>query len=222
MVFAIRQTTLIRVAPRLGRAMLLPSHDGRLRGGLARTARSGAFGIAQYTFLAPLPPLAAGVLVIAGGMQGGPDDFLGELVENEQVGFKLADFIFDFFLVELALAALALSEGAIGPIGAGGLVTLVAGPDVLADDPAVDAAGAVVISPAVGAGFPGHWRSSRSGATQTRHATGQGRREMADADKAIDCSCVRRKRQIGIFRRAAGFIPAVLILVFVRRNTRRG
>jgi hypothetical protein len=120
------------------------------------------------------------VLVIAGGVQGRADDTLGELIEDEQVGFELADFVFDFIDVELPLAALAFDQCAIGPVGSCGLVAFVAAAEVLANDPAVDAAGAVVIAFAVGSGFPGHGGFG-SGAGERGAAEGQDMRARADA-----------------------------------------
>jgi hypothetical protein len=96
------------------------------------------------------------VLVIAGGVKRGADDRLGELVEDEQVGLELADFVFDFLLIDLALPALTFAEGAVGPSGAGGVVALFAGADVFADDPALHPAGARVTARVFGEGEPGH------------------------------------------------------------------
>jgi hypothetical protein len=96
------------------------------------------------------------MLVIAGGVQNGADDGFGELVEDEQVGFELADFVFEFLFVKLALPALACEQCAIGPIGSRGLIAFFAGADVLADDPAFDRAGARVTARVFGEGEPGH------------------------------------------------------------------
>jgi hypothetical protein len=96
------------------------------------------------------------VLEVAGGVEDGSDNALGKFVEDEQIGLELADFVFDFLFVELALPADGFEEGALGPVDPGGVVAFFAGPDVLADDPAVDPSGAGVIASAIGAGFPGH------------------------------------------------------------------
>jgi hypothetical protein len=96
------------------------------------------------------------VLVIAGGVQGSPDDRMSEFVEDEQVGLELADFVFDFLFVEMALPALTFAEGAVGPSGSRSLVAFFAGPDGFADDPALDPAGALVTARVFGEGIPGH------------------------------------------------------------------
>jgi hypothetical protein len=122
--------------------------------------------------------------VIAGGIKSGPDNALDELVEDEQVGLEFADCVFDFFDVELTLAALAVDQCAIGPVGPRGFVAFFAWAEVLANDPAVDSAGAVVVAFAVGSSFPGHGgfgsgagREGRGG--RPRHAGASGRPDQS-------------------------------------------
>jgi hypothetical protein len=82
--------------------------------------------------------LAAVVLEVAGGIEHRPDDRMGEFVEDEQVGLELADFVFDFLFVELALAADAVEKLPAGTVGDGGRVAGSAAADEQADDAAVD------------------------------------------------------------------------------------
>lgn len=122
----------------------------RSASGMAIGLNGDGFGLSSSD--PAFPPLAAGELVIAGGVQDCADDALDELVEDEQVGFELADFVDDV----LVSASVAFEQGAAGPVDSGGRVSFVAGADIFADDPAVDLAGAGVIAFAVGSGFPGH------------------------------------------------------------------
>jgi hypothetical protein len=129
------------------------------------------------------------VLEVAGGVEGGADDALGELVEDEQVGLELADFGGDFFSVEFPLSALTFAEGAVGPVGSDGLVALVAGSDVFADDPAVDPPGAGVIALSIGAGFPGHEVTGELEVEQARGALHNDVRRGRDAWGSIGYRC---------------------------------
>jgi hypothetical protein len=99
-------------------------------------------------------PLAAGVLVEAGGFEGSPGEQMGESVEEQQIGFEPADFIGDVG----TFPALAFDDLAASAIGDGGRVAFRAAANVDADNAAIDAARAGVIASAIGAGFPGHER----------------------------------------------------------------
>jgi hypothetical protein len=85
--------------------------------------------------------LAAGVLLEAGGFEGGPGERVGKSVEEQQVGFESANFVNDL----AASASFALDELAAGPVGDGGSVAFGAAADVYADNAAVDPLGPVVI-----------------------------------------------------------------------------
>jgi hypothetical protein len=78
---------------------------------------------------------------------------VSEFIEDEQIGFELPDFVFDFLFVELALAANGFEEGALGPLETGGAVALLAGADGFVDDPAVDPAGTRVTASVFGEGY---------------------------------------------------------------------
>ena len=101
---------------------------------------------------AAFSPLTAGVLVEASGFEGAAGDEVTEGVEEQQVGFKFADFVGD----GSAFLPLALGELPAGAVDDGRGVASPAAADVHADDFSVDPAGAGVIASAIGTGFPGH------------------------------------------------------------------
>lgn len=116
-------------------------------------------------------PLAAVVLVKASGFESGAGDEIGEFVEEQQIGFELADFVGD----KGPFLAFAVEEFSASPIGDGGRVALGPATDVDADDPAIPAPCARVIGAAFSACFPGHEsgfskRRNRWGATQISRA----------------------------------------------------
>ncbi len=82
------------------------------------------------------------MLVEAGGFESVPDELMGQSVEEQQVGFKLANLVGD----QSPFAAFALDELSSGPIGNSGRVAFGAAADVDADDPAVDPVRAGVIA----------------------------------------------------------------------------
>jgi len=118
------------------------------------------------------------VLVEAGSFEGGPGERSGEGIEEQQVGFEVANSV-DFVGGEGTFPAFALDELPDGAVPDGGGVAFGAAADVDADDPAVDPMGAGVIAAAIGAGFPGHdggsrKRRRRGGATQNDAYAGEG------------------------------------------------
>jgi hypothetical protein len=131
-------------------------------------SRAGRWVVWRHALGAALPPLAAGVLVVAGGGHGGPDGQVAQLVELGQLGVQRAGLRLQLLsalagqFVPLAVAPL---QGGERP--AGGVVAA----DVLLDHPAADADGPVVVA-AARPGFagypasrlPGHRPVSESGA----------------------------------------------------------
>jgi hypothetical protein len=118
-------------------------------------------GTNVLSWFTAFPPLAAGMLVEAGGFEFGPGDCMREGVEQQQIGFELADFAGDDGTFVGKFPALALEELAAGEVDDAGRVACGAAADVDAHDPAVDAVSAGVIAEAIGAGFPGHEAGSR-------------------------------------------------------------
>ena len=166
------------------------SHLDRLRHG----RRSGGNGILYFNAAADpaFPPLAAGVLLEAGGFEGGPGDQMGEGVEKQQVIFKSANTV-NFVGDDGTFPALALDELAAGAVDDGGGVAFGAAADVDADRPAVYPAGAVVVSFAAGASFPGHRRFSKAAQPAGCSTHRFGRRPDVSADAGRD----RRVRAAG-------------------------
>ena len=64
------------------------------------------------------PPLAAGVLLEAGGFECIPGYQMGQGIEQQQIGFELADFV-DDLAASAAFAGEELPAGAVDPSGAG-------------------------------------------------------------------------------------------------------
>jgi hypothetical protein len=112
--------------------------------------------------------VAAGVLVVTGRQQGGLGQQVGEGVEFGSQGVQRG--------AGLAGVPVGLALAAVVVVGRGGGLGGRAGTEVLADDTAVDPAGAGVVQ-AAAAGFPGHRPAPkrRKGAGATQHVSGADR-----------------------------------------------
>jgi hypothetical protein len=123
-------------------------------------------GVNDLSDFTAFPPLAAGVLVEAGGFESIPGNQMGECVEEQQVGFEPANSI--------GPKSTRLALGVDGPAAAkvrdGGRVAWGAA-DVDADHLALHPPGPGVIAKAVGAGFPGHGRRVTEAAQAKRRYT---------------------------------------------------
>jgi hypothetical protein len=97
---------------------------------------------------AAFPPLAAGVLVVAGGLEGDAGEGVDEGVEDEQFGLELAGLGDGLrLLVTIEPLEHIAGGGDLGPWP---------GADIGPDDASADATDAVVVTPAVATRFPGH------------------------------------------------------------------
>ena len=151
------------------RARLTSLSIAALSSGICRT------GAGRFVSDTSFPPLAAGVLVIAGRVQCVLGEQGAERIEQEQFGLEGPHFVGD----QGALAALAVEQLAAGAVDDGGRVTFSAAADVHADDAAIDAPGARVIAATFFAGFPGHGDEA-SDVRRTkwaRHVTCAGKRQ---------------------------------------------
>jgi hypothetical protein len=131
---------------------------------------------------ATFAPLAAGVLMVAGGFESGTGNESGEGIEEEQVGLELSDFVGDGG----ALAALAFDERAAGLVDRRGRVGFGPDAEVFTDDVPVDAPGAGVVTSAM-ASFPGHerrrgWWREKSGAVEGALHKGAGEQVKSGAN----------------------------------------
>jgi len=120
------------------------------------------------------------MLMEAGQDQGGTGGSEHEVIEKAEVGIEGGPlFAFGFFTFSAGFVSLGGRFG-FGP-----------GADILADDTAIDPAGACVITAAIGAGFPGHGMGSLEAAQfGGRYTTGERfRREVRTPGRIIVYIC---------------------------------